>query len=91
MVHGLAGSAALMLLVLGTIRSPLEGLAYILLFGAGSVLGMAVVSTLIGLPFAVSSRRFVSLNRLVRLAASAASVVLGILIMVQVGFVQGLF
>jgi len=49
-VHGAAGSAALMLLVLSTIRSPLEGFLYILIFGLGSILGMILISLLLALP-----------------------------------------
>src|SRR5262249_892983 len=47
MVHGAAGSAALMLLVLSTIRSPLESFLYILVFGLGSVVGMLLISSLL--------------------------------------------
>jgi ABC-type nickel/cobalt efflux system permease component RcnA len=90
MIHGLAGSAALMLLVLSTIQSPVEGIAYILLFGSGSILGMMVVSALLGLSFAWSSRRFASLGRAMQLVAGAASVVLGIVVMFKIGFVEGL-
>lgn len=50
MVHGAAGSAALMLLVLSTIRSPLEAFLYILVFGMGSILGMLAISFLLALP-----------------------------------------
>jgi len=50
MVHGAAGSAALMLLVLSTIRSPLEAFLYIVIFGAGSILGMLTISFLLALP-----------------------------------------
>jgi sulfite exporter TauE/SafE len=55
MVHGLAGSAALMLLVLSTAQTLGEGVAYILLFGLGSVLGMLAVGTLISLPLLLSA------------------------------------
>src|SRR5271156_1451857 len=56
-MHGLAGSAALTLLVLTQVKSQVLGISYLLIFGFGSVLGMMVVSTLIGVPFALSSRR----------------------------------
>jgi ABC-type nickel/cobalt efflux system permease component RcnA len=56
-MHGLAGSAALTLLVLTQVESLVLGISYLLIFGIGSVLGMMVVSTLIGVPFALSSRR----------------------------------
>jgi ABC-type nickel/cobalt efflux system permease component RcnA len=91
MIHGLAGSAALMLLVLTTIQSPAEGVAYILVFGIGSILGMMVISTLIGLPFALASRRFASLNASIRLLAGVLSLVLGLLVMTDIGFIKGLF
>lgn len=91
MLHGLAGSAALMLLVLGSIQSPLEGVFYILIFGVGSILGMMIISTLIGLPFTLSSGRFTSINHVVKFAAGTLSVALGIFVMVNIGFVEGLF
>jgi sulfite exporter TauE/SafE len=56
-MHGLAGSAALTLLVLTQVKSVVLGISYLLIFGFGSVFGMMVVSTLIGVPFALSSRR----------------------------------
>ncbi len=91
MIHGLAGSAALMLLVLSTIQSPIQGVIYILVFGVGSILGMTIISTLIGLPFALSSKRFVSLNHTIRLMAGALSMALGIFVMIDIGFINGLF
>ncbi len=91
MIHGLAGSAVLMLLVLSTIQSPIEGVIYILVFGGGSIIGMMVISTLIGLPFALSSQRFVSINNTIRLMAGVLSAVLGIYVMINIGFIKGLF
>jgi sulfite exporter TauE/SafE len=91
MVHGLAGSAALMLLVLTTIPSPVAGLVYILIFGFGSVGGMLVLSSAIGLPFVLTARRFVSLNRWIRVAAGSASLVFGVFLGWELGFQRGLF
>lgn len=91
MIHGLAGSAALMLLVLSTIQSPMEGVIYILIFGFGSILGMMLISTLIGLPFALSSGRFAAVNHAIRFVAGALSTALGIFLMVDIGFIKGLF
>lgn len=90
MIHGMAGSAALMLIVLGTINSAWEGVAYILLFGAGSIAGMMAVSMLIGLPFALSAGRFTALNSGIRLAAGALSIALGFMVMYEIGFGEGL-
>ncbi len=85
MVHGLAGSAALMLLVLATIPSRALGFAYIGVFGLGSVGGMLVMSTLIGLPFAVTAHRFERLNAAVQALAGGFSVGLGLWLMWQIG------
>ncbi|WP_447972852.1 HoxN/HupN/NixA family nickel/cobalt transporter [Nitrospira sp. Kam-Ns4a] len=85
MVHGLAGSAALLLMVLSSVHSLWEGLAYILVFGAGSILGMVLVGALISLPLVVSA----SLGPRVLLAsqglASLGSIGLGLAMMVRVG------
>lgn len=85
LVHGLAGSAALMLLVLATIPSRALGLAYIGVFGLGSVGGMLVMSALIGLPFAVTAHRFERLNAAVQGLAGVFSAGLGLYLMWQIG------
>jgi ABC-type nickel/cobalt efflux system permease component RcnA len=77
MVHGLAGSAALMLLVLTTIPSPWAGVLYIVIFGFGSVGGMLALSSLIGLPFVLTAQRFTALNHWIRVAAGLASAAFG--------------
>lgn len=80
-VHGLAGSAALTLLVLAeAVRngSRALGLAYLLLFGAGSIGGMLLMSALIGLPFALTASRFRRMDAHVRLTAGLASVAFGV-------------
>ena len=77
MVHGLAGSAALMLLVVPTIQSPPLALLYILVFGVGSIGGMMVMSLLIGLPFHFTANRFNVLNKGIRLCAGVFSLLLG--------------
>ena len=91
MVHGLAGSAGLMLLVLTTIPSAFAGLAYIVIFGLGSVGGMLALSSMIGLPFIVTARRFSFFNRWMRVIAGGASVVFGLYLGWEIGFDQGLF
>ncbi len=80
MVHGLAGSAALMLLVLSTIESPFGGLLYIVIFGLGSVGGMLLLSGIISLPFILTAQRFTLMNRWIRVIAGVASVGFGILL-----------
>jgi high-affinity nickel permease len=77
LVHGLAGSAALTLLVASTVSSPLSAVLYVVVFGVGSTAGMLVLSGLLGLPFALASRHSAVLHRVLRLAAGAASLGLG--------------
>ena len=78
MLHGLAGSGALMVLVLATVPSFISGLIYILLFGLGSVGGMLLLSTLISIPFALSAGRYRLLNGGLQLLAGLMSIALGL-------------
>jgi sulfite exporter TauE/SafE len=91
MVHGLAGSAALMLLVLTTIPSPLAALGYIVIFGFGSVGGMLILSSMIGLPFILTAQRFSRLNRWIRVVAAVASIAFGVYLGWEIGFLQEFF
>ncbi len=91
MVHGLAGSGALTILVLSSMSSVAQGLVFLLLFGVGSILGMLLFSGLIGLPFRFTRRFSLRLNLWVQGAAGLISIALGIFIMWQTGFVNGLF
>src|SRR5215212_2083562 len=80
-VHGLAGSAALTLFVLAEVLrggSKLLGFAYLFVFGVGSIGGMLLMSTLIGLPFVFTARRFRRIDTPVRLLAGTASVLFGL-------------
>jgi len=77
-MHGLAGSAALTLLVLTQIQSVSLGLLYLALFGIGSTLGMLLMSGLIGLPFALSGRRLTSINYGLQSAAGMLSIAFGL-------------
>ncbi len=74
----MAGSAALMLLVLATISSPWVALGYIGVFGAGSIGGMLSLSWLIGLPFALTASRFERWNLRVRLLTGLVSCLFGL-------------
>ncbi|MFN8627981.1 MAG: urease accessory protein UreH [Candidatus Binatia bacterium] len=91
MVHGLAGSAALMLLVLATIPSPTAGFAYLAVFGIGSTGGMLCMSTVLGLPFQFTAQRFRRADVVVRTVAGLVSLGLGMLMAYRIGFVEGLF
>ena len=83
MIHGLAGSAALMLLVVPTISSPVLAMTYILVFGVGSIGGMMVMSLLIGLPFHFTASRFDILNKGIRLCSGVFSMGLGAMIIYE--------
>ena len=91
MVHGLAGSAALMLLVLSTIKSQLVGMAYIGVFGIGSIGGMMLMSALVGLPIHLTANRFASGTRVLQGLAGAFSLCLGLFMTYEIGYVGGLF
>lgn len=77
MMHGLAGSAALTLLVLAPIRTFPLGLLYLLVFGIGSIGGMALMSLLISLPFAATAS-LPGIHRTLRVAAGVLSLVFGL-------------
>lgn len=91
LVHGLAGSAAVALLVLATIRDPGQAMAYLLIFCAGVAAGMAVLTTVIGLPFLVSRARSERINRWLTVSTGVLSIVFGLYLGYQIGFVDGLF
>jgi ABC-type nickel/cobalt efflux system permease component RcnA len=86
MMHGLAGSGALTLLVLTQIDSAWVGFLYLAIFGVGSIVGMLLMSSLIGLPFALSSRGLSSLHHRMQLAAAVVSIAFGLWYAYQTGF-----
>jgi hypothetical protein len=90
-VHGLAGSAAVALLVLTTISRPSWAIGYLLIFGLGTVAGMMLITAAIALPFAYSLQHFVRLNRGLAMASGLVSVAFGLFLCYQTGFVDGLF
>ncbi|MCU1266435.1 MAG: high-affinity nickel-transporter [Acidobacteria bacterium] len=85
-VHGLAGSAALMLLVLTTISSPTISLLYIVVFGIGSIGGMMAMSTLFALPARFTARRFQRANVALRCLAGLFSLSFGLFMVYEIGF-----
>lgn len=94
-VHGLAGSAAIALLVLSSIPDASWAFLYLGLFGVGTVAGMMLLTTALSLPIAAASRRFGSsqakVERWLGSVTGALSVVFGLVLIYQVGFVDGLF
>jgi high-affinity nickel-transport protein len=91
LVHGLAGSAAVALLVLAAIRDPWWATGYLLVFGAGTIAGMMLVTAAIAVPFAVTAHRFAWLNRHLATASGILSLAFGLWLAYQIGVVDGLF
>jgi cytochrome c biogenesis protein CcdA len=91
LVHGLAGSAAVALLVLATIRDPLWAVAYLLLFGIGTIAGMMLITAVIGQTFAYTAGRFAKTHRYLGVASGLLSLGLGLFLAYQIGLVDGLF
>lgn len=90
-VHGLAGSAAVALVVLTTIRDPFWAFSYLVLFGLGTMLGMAVLTATIMMPLAAAARRFERADRYLVRALGLVSIAVGIGLAYRIGFVEGLF
>lgn len=90
-VHGLAGSAFVAMLVLQTLPSPAAGMLYLLVFGIGTIAGMALVTTAIAVPSVYAASRMIAMRRYIRVGAGALSIVFGLLLAHEVGITGGLF
>jgi ABC-type nickel/cobalt efflux system permease component RcnA len=91
LIHGLAGSAAIALLVLATIQDTGTAMVYLLIFCAGVAAGMAILTTLIGVPFMASRARSERINRWLTLGSGVLSLAFGLFLAYQIGIVDGLF
>jgi high-affinity nickel-transport protein len=91
LVHGLAGSAAIALLVLSTIPKPWWAILYLAVFSLGTVVGMLIITTAIGIPFALSASRLVRFNDRLRTSSALLSIGFGLFLAYRIGFVAGLF
>lgn len=90
-VHGLAGSAAVSLLVLATIHDPWWAMAYLLIFGTGTIAGMMLITAAVAAPFAFTAGRSDRIGRYLRVASGLLSLGFGLFLVYQIGFVNGLF
>lgn len=90
-VHGLAGSAAIALLVLGAIPTARWAIVYLAVFGIGTILGMMLITIMIGSTFAYGAKRSAHISRHFGFAAGVISVAFGLFIAYHIGFVDGLF
>ena len=85
LMHGMAGSAALILLTLQTVESPFVGLAYIALFGIGSMTGMALLSFVIAIPLRFSAGGLTWLHNGLQGVIGVATIVIGAFLVLQSG------
>lgn len=90
-VHGLAGSAAVALLVLASVRDPRWAVAYLVVFGLGTLIGMVVITTGFALPVTHAARRWNGAERLIRVSTGALSLAMGVWLVYQIGWQDGLF
>jgi high-affinity nickel permease len=91
LVHGLAGSAAVALLVLSTIREPKWAVLYLLIFGVGTVAGMMLITAAISVPFSFAGYKFAWLNKGLIFGSGLLSLGFGLFVCYQIGIVDGLF
>ncbi len=90
-VHGLAGSAAVALLVLGVVRNAVWAIGYLLVFGVGTIAGMLLITSALAMPIAAAARRVERLHWSLGVVTGFASIVFGAVLAYQIGFVDGLF
>jgi len=90
-VHGLAGSAGAALLIVPLIDDPRWAALYLLTFGLGTIVGMAFITLTIALPSLLATAHLPSLQRSLRIASGAVSLVFGLYLAHKIGFTDGLF
>jgi sulfite exporter TauE/SafE len=89
-VHGLAGSAAVALLVLATIKSASMALLYLAIFGAGTLAGMLLLTFAMSLPISALSSRFGNVELLLSRVTGLVSVAFGLFLAYRIGIADGL-
>ncbi len=91
LMHGMAGSAALMMLTLQTVKSPVAGLLYIAVFGFGSIAGMGVLSLVIAIPLRQTAKGLTWLHNGLQAAIGVATIALGVMLIYETVIENGLF
>ncbi len=76
-MHGMAGSAALLVLAVSQVANPVYGLIYVLLFGIGSMVGMGALSTVIAIPLVVSARALTWANCGLQIVVGVITIAIG--------------
>lgn len=90
-VHGLAGSAAVAILVMATIENPWAEIGYLLIFGLGTIVGMMLITAVLAVPAIYVGRGMAKWNRGMAVASGLLSVSFGVFLSYQTGIVGGLF
>jgi sulfite exporter TauE/SafE len=88
LVHGLAGSAAMVLLTMSMVRTVWEGVLFILIFGAGTILGMLLFTTILSFPFILISKN-TSIHNVLIHSTGAVSMIFGLYYLYTIGFQEG--
>ncbi|HEX9471452.1 MAG TPA: urease accessory protein [Bradyrhizobium sp.] len=83
LMHGMAGSAALLVLAVSQAASPATGLAYVALFGIGSMVGMGALSTVIAVPLVLSARWLTRVNNGLQGAVGVITIAIGIMTVIK--------
>lgn len=83
LMHGMAGSAALLVLAATQASSPMAGLGYVALFGIGSMTGMGALSAVIAVPIAVSARFLTVANHALQGAVGVVTIAVGLVTLVE--------
>ncbi len=91
LVHGLAGSAAVALLVLSTIHDPIKATFYLLIFGLGTMIGMMGMTATMAVPLAYAGNNFSNISRYFGVASGVVSLCFGSFLVYQLGYLGGLF
>jgi len=89
LVHGLAGSAAVALMILSIIREPVAALGYLLLFGLGTIVGMMLITLILSAPFAFTAVNLPKFNWRLRVASGLVSCSFGVVLIYGIGFAEG--
>jgi hypothetical protein len=91
LVHGLAGSAAIALIILSAIPEPMWATVYLSIFCIGTMVGMGMITTAIGMPFMLASRRMTGVHQLLVMGSGLLSIGFGLFLAWQIGINDHLF
>jgi high-affinity nickel-transport protein len=91
LVHGLAGSAAVALLVLAAVQDPRIGLVYLAVFSLGTILGMVLITLGLAAPMRLAGARWPGLGAPLRIVTGSLSLLFGVYVLWHVGWIDGLF